>query len=334
MNVLVTGADKILGYNLIRYLQEEGHAVKALLDPQVKAPSLVEVDAEIVPGNILDPESLQSSLKDIEAVFHCEMYYKFFPPRTEFAWAVNLEGTRNLLIGMARAGVENLVYVNSASSFGYGTEDEPANEDGLYNCEIFNSPCLDSLRRAQELVKRYNDTGRIRAVILNPTVPLGTNETPEGLGTGLIEFVQNHRGWYSTGGLNVASAPDIAKAILRALDHGKPGRAYILGGHNISNYELYRKICSHLGIAPPTRLANENKFMALGRAGSLYWKITGRNPAFTIETSKMATATFYYSSARAAGELGLGISPLDPVLEEACRWYKQNIRRSVASVVE
>ncbi|MBN2169252.1 MAG: NAD-dependent epimerase/dehydratase family protein [Actinobacteria bacterium] len=334
MNVLVTGADKILGFHLIRYLQEEGYTVKALLDPQVTAPSLVDVDAEIVPGNILDPESIHSSLNGIEAVFHCEMSIRFFPPRNEIAWAVNLEGTKNLLISMARAGVENLVYVNSASSFGYPVDDQYADEEGIYNCDVFNSPCLDSLRRAQELVKRYNDAGRIHAVILNPTIPLGTNDTPEGLGTSLMEFVQNHRGWYSDGGVNVAAVSDIAKAVLHALDHGKPGRSYILGGHNVSNYEIQRKVCSHLGIAPPTRLANDSKFMALGRAGSLYWKITGRNPAFTIETSKMATTTFYYSSSRAVEELDLGLSPLDPMLEEACRWYKQNIRRSMAPLAE
>lgn len=334
MNVLVTGADKILGFYLIRYLLEEGYTVKALLDPQVKAPSLVEFDVEIVPGNILDPESIHSSLSGVDAVFHCEISHKFYPPGTEIVWAVNLEGTRNLLIGMARAGVDKLVYVNSSSSFGFGTADQPADENGLYNCDIFNSPTLDSLRRAQELVKRYNDSGRINAVLLNPTIPLGTHDTSEGVGTALIEFAQNHRGWYSEGGVNVAGASDIAKAILNALEQGKPGRSYILGGHNVNNFEIQRKICSHLGIAPPTRLANDSKFMALGRAGSLYSRITGRSPAFTTETAKMATATFYYNSARAEEELQLGQSPLDPMLEDACSWYKQNIKRSVVSLVE
>lgn len=334
MKVLVTGINKILGYHLACHLLEEGHEVRALLNAEAKLDFIENLGVEIITGNIIEPESVNAALKDVEAVFHCENFVQFFPPGGQIAWSINLEGTRNILIGMARAGVEKLIYVNSASSFGFGTEEEPANEESYYNCDIFNSPCLDSMVRAQELVKRYNETGRIQAVILNPTIPMGTHDYWGSPGVSLIEFVQNNRGWYGSGGLNIAGAKQSAEAVLTALRDGKPGRSYIIGGHNISHFELIRKISIHLGIPHPTLLANESKFMALGRVGSLYWKVTGKSPAITMETARMASSTFYYNSDRAIEELGLKVPPVDSILEEACQWYRHNLRRSYRLPVE
>lgn len=334
MKVLLTGVDKILGYHLARHLLEKGTEVKVLIDPKAGADPAPGLDVETVPGNTIDPESIHASLHGVEAVFHCENHLQFFPPGGQIAWSINLEGTRNILISMARAGVEKLVYINSASSFGFGTEAEPATEDSPYTCATFNSPCFDSLARAQELVRRYNETGRIQAVILNPTIPMGNHDNIGSPGDTLIEFVQNSRGWYGSGGLNITGASQAAKAALNALHQGKPGRCYILGGHNVSHFELIRKISVHLGIPHPTLLASESKFMALGRVGSLYWKVTGKNPAFSMETAKMASSTFYYSSARAIEELGLEVPPVDSILEEACKWYRQNLRRSSGFPIE
>lgn len=334
MRVLITGVNRILGYHLACHLLGEGHEVKALLDPDAKLDLIEDLDVEVAPGTIVDPESVYTSLKDVEAVFHCENFIQFFPPGGQIAWSINLEGTRNILIGMARAGIERLVYLNTATSFGYGTEDEPANEDSIYTCDVFNSPCLDSLMRAQELVRRYNETGRIHAVILNPTLVMGAHDHWGSPGVSLIEFVQNNRGWYGSGGLNITGASQTAKIVLNAFHKGKPGRSYIIGGHNISHFDLIRKISIHLGIPHPTLLANESKFMALGRVGSLYWKVTGKSPAITMETAKMASSTFYYSSERAIEELGLEVPPVDSILDEACEWYRQNLRKYYRLPVE
>lgn len=324
MRVLLTGANSLLGSNLVRHILDNGFTVRALLDPRRDAPSLEGLQIERVPGNLLDPESITDSLNGAQAVFHCGLVTEYWPPRSSSLLATNVEGARNLLVGMSRAGVETLVHVGSASSFGYGTIDEPGTEETPYSLGYLRLSCFDSALKAQELVLRYNESGKIRCIVVNPTLAMGEHGLPCGPGTDVIGYTTGGGGRYTTGGANVIGAMDAARGTFKALGRGKAGRCYILGGSNVEYRELIGKIASALGSPPPTRPSGNRMVLARGLAGSLFGRLTGRKPARSAEVARLAVTPLYYSPRRAVEELELPRTPLDEVIEDACRWMVDN----------
>jgi dihydroflavonol-4-reductase len=324
VTVLVTGAEGSLGTSLTRQLIERGFTVRAMLDPKIEADGLEGLPCERVPGEILDPESTLSALQGTQAVFHCEHAGAFWPPRDERIGAVNLGGTRNLLVAMSRAGTETLVHVGSAFSFGFGTLDEPGTEESPYRSDRFHIACLDSIRRAQELVQMYTDEGKIRGIIVNPTFVLGPYCTSPGAARSLFSYINKAPRRYPSGGINVVGAGDAAGAAVRALGRGRPGRCYILGGHNVGHKELFEKIAEALGVPPATKEWNDRSLLARGFLGSIHGKLTGRRPPVTREIARVLSTGMYYDSSRATSELDLTVTPLDAIVEDACRCFRDN----------
>jgi len=322
LKVLITGASSLVGSNLIRHLLDSGFTVRALLDPRLDTPTLDVLPFERVPGDVLNPESILGGLAGVHAVFHCALVTNLRPPRSRVERSKNVDGTRNLLVGMSRSGVENLIHVGSASSFGPGTMDEPGTEKTPFDPQAFRLTCFDSVHQAQELVLRYNQSGKVRCVIVNPTLVMGEHGLPCGPGTDIMEY--SSIGRYTSGGANVVGAADVARGILKALGRGKAGRCYILGGSNVEYRDLYGMIAASMGFPPPTRLSGDRSVIARGLAGSLYGKLTGRVPARSTGAARLAVAPIYYSPQRAALELELPLSPLDTVVENACRWMANN----------
>ena len=322
MKVLITGASGLVGSNLIRHLLDSGFTVRALLDPGLDTPTLDGLPFERVPGDVLDPESILGGLAGAQAVFHCALVTELRHPRSRAARAKNVDGTRNLLVGMSRSGVENLVHVGSASSFGPGAMDEPGTEETPFDPQAFRFTCFDSIHQAQELVLRYNQSGKVRCVIVNPTLVIGEYGLPSGPGTDIMGY--SSIGRYTSGGANVVGAADVARGILKALGRGKAGRCYILGGSNVEYRDLYGMIATSMGHPPPTRLSGDRAVIARGLAGSLYGRLTGRVPARSAGAARLAVAPIYYTQRRAVEELELPTSPLDTVVEGACRWMADN----------
>jgi dihydroflavonol-4-reductase len=329
VTVLVTGAEGVLGNSLIRQLVESGFTVRAMLDPKSDAAGLDGLSYERVPGDILDPESTLAALQGVQAVFHCESSGDFWPPRAGRIDAVNLGGTRNLLVSMSRAGTETLVHVGSAFSFGFGTQDEPGTEETPYMADRFHLACFDSMRRAQELVQMYSDEGKIRGIIVNPTFALGPYFSPRCPVGILLSHVGKTPSRYPSGGINVVGAIDAARAMVKALGRGRPGRCYILGGHNVRYKELFERIASALGVPAAAKQWPDKTLAARGLLGSFSGKLTRRAPPLTKEIAQVMTACMYYDSARAIRELDLSVTPLDSIVEEACARFMDKCSQGV-----
>lgn len=322
MKVLVTGAEGLLGNNLTRHLLENGFSVRALVDADLWAPNLDGLDVERATGSLLDMESTVSSLDGIQAVFNCAVTNDTLPSSTQGP-ASNFTGTRNLLIAMSRAGVGSLVHVGSALCFDPGSLDEPATENSPYEGSVPGLRCLDTIYAAQEMVLRYNRTGKVSAVVVNPTFSMGRYDSPRGLCASLIGSVERGLRLVPPGGLNVVGAQSVARATLKALGRGKPGSCYILGGNNTGYGRLLRLIAESLGVRPPSLRPPGIMFRMLGRIGFPRGRLTATRQLSRPGLSRMLTRGLYYSSQRAEAELALETEDLQAVVESACNWYEE-----------
>ena len=73
MQVLVIGGTGTLGRQIAKFAIEAGHQVRCMVRAPRKASFLQEWGAEIVQGDLLDPESVDYALSGIDAVIDAVM---------------------------------------------------------------------------------------------------------------------------------------------------------------------------------------------------------------------------------------------------------------------
>lgn len=311
MSVLVTGVDTILGYHITRALESSGFVVRALVPSELDPIEQKGTDSSFCVAQTGDLESCQAALLGVSAVFHCESGH--LVNAGPVAQRAFIEGTRNLLVAMSRAGVEDLVYAGSAFTFQPGDMQQPGDESVPWDNPL-ELTCLDTLRAAGELINRYNESGRIRCVTISPTLVMGDHDMPGGAGWWLIEqAVAGARG-DAPGSINVVRARDAARAAVKALGRGKSGQVYILGGQDLSDQALLDEISALCGVETPTH----RRASRLARVAK---KLVPRVRAPEPEISKLAAVHLCYTAGRAAAQLGLESAPADQTVREAVEWY-------------
>ncbi|MBI2604904.1 MAG: NAD-dependent epimerase/dehydratase family protein [Deltaproteobacteria bacterium] len=154
MKFLITGADGLLGNNLVRELLDErnGHAVRVLLQPLAEGGSLSELNVEKVHADIIsDVAILDESMKGCDGVFHCAAITDLLASH-EAVDLVNVTGTRNIIESCLKNRVKRLVFVGSASSFQFGTRHCPGDETGGFSPTYKGMSYMESKHAAMKLV--------------------------------------------------------------------------------------------------------------------------------------------------------------------------------------
>ena len=178
MKVMVTGADGVLGSNLVRVLLDRGHVVRVLQLTGTTSPTLEGLPIEQRQGNILDPDSIEACMEGMEAVIHCAASTQVFPAKNNFIRRVNVEGTNNIAEACLKLSVQRLVYVGTANSFGTQPDaPELADEGCDYTSHVYGLDYMDSKREAQELLVRRVAEDGLPAIVVNPTFMIGAYDS-------------------------------------------------------------------------------------------------------------------------------------------------------------
>ena len=112
--ILVTGANGFVGRNLVRRLQKDGIAVRALVRSAAKAARLRDLGAELVDGDISNMSSLEAAMEGCEKVIHLVGIIQEAPGVT--FKGVHVDGTRNLLGAAKKEGVRHFIYQSALGS--------------------------------------------------------------------------------------------------------------------------------------------------------------------------------------------------------------------------
>jgi len=287
MRVYVTGAGGFVGGHVARRLAESG--------------------AEVRTGraDLLDPDALARAVAGCDAVVHVAALYSYDAPAAELE-RVNVVGTRNVVEACVRAGVGRLVHTSTAGTCGPVPGREATEEDAPPAYEL-GVPYKRTKLAAERLVLEAA-RGVLDAVVVNPTTPVGDGDakpTPtgrmvRGVATGRI------RAFLHTAGLNVVDVRDVAEGHALALERGRRGERYLLGGENVTLEELFARIAGAAGRpAPRVRVP-----YAAARAAAVV-RLANRDEV------RLARLPMWFSSAKARAELGYDPAPADDAIERA-----------------
>ncbi len=322
MRVLLTGASGFVGSAVLRQLLERGHEVRALVRPTSSRSNLMGLDVDAVEGDLLDPASLSRAGQGCRVFFHVAADYRLWARNPGLLRRTNVEGTRNAMNAAIENRVDRFVYTSSVATLGLHPDGQPANEETPSGIESMIGPYKQSKFEAEALVTAWVRDGRLDAVIVNPSTPVGPRDIkPTPTGRLVRDAATGHMPAYVDTGLNIVHVDDVARGHLQALEHGRTGERYILGGDNRALRDLLEDVarCAHRS-SPKLRLPLR-PLWPLALAAEAWGQMTGREPRLTRDALAMARKKMYFSSAKAESELGYVHRPSLVAIQDAVRWF-------------
>jgi len=325
MKVFVTGATGFVGHHVAKALAAEGADLRLLVRKASNLANLEGIRGDTVVGDLLQPESLKSSIAGVDAVVHVAADYRLWIPDPAAMNRANIDGTRELLRMAREASVPRFVYTSSVATMHFRTDGIVLNEDTPVSLADMVGHYKRSKFLAEQEAIHAAQNGQ-QVMILNPTTPIGPNDRkPTPTGRIFVDFLNCKFPAYTDTGLNLVDVSEVARAHVLALTRGTPGRRYILGGENLTLKQILDKMSAITGIPSP-------KVKIPFAAAATYaffeeWitgRIRGREPRATLEEVRMGRKKMYASSARAQAELGFRILPVYPAMRAAIDWFRAN----------
>ncbi len=322
MNIAVTGPSGHIGMNLCRALTARGHSLRVLIHHDDRA--LLQAGLEREDGDVLDPDSLNRLLRDIEVVFHLAAVISIQVRSKSELFANNVQGTRNLLSAAREAGVRRVIHFSSV----HALEPEPLDQilDESRPLAIRDRLAYSrSKALAEEVALKATAAGQ-DVVILNPTAVLGPFDfSPSHLGKALIAMYLGKLPALIKGGYDWVDVRDVVDASLRAVTRGHSGTRYLLSGRWRTISELAAMV-HDLGGHPPPRLTCP---YGLARWGLpfLRWhcRLTGTAPLYTRDSLHILQhSPRHVSRARAERDLAFSPRPLEETLRDTLAWFRDH----------
>jgi len=324
MKVFITGADGMLGSNLVRILLSRGHEITAFLLENTEAKTLQGLNINRIYGNILNPDSLNGAVAGCDAMVHTAAITKIYPERNPIVRKVNIDGTQNVINAALGNKVKRMVFVGTANSFGFGSKDSPGDETRPYISSKYELDYMDSKRKALDLVLDAVKNQQLPALVVNPTFMFGAYDSNLGAGTMIQAIYQQSVPGFAPGGRNYVHAKDVATAIANGLTKGRIGECYIAGNQNLSYKEAFTKIAETLQVNPPKVPFPKMMVSAYGMIGSAFAKLSGKPPKVSYAMAKISNDEHYFSSAKAIKELDMPQTDIEVAIIDCFNWLKEN----------
>ena len=324
MKALVTGASGFVGAAVARALSARGWDVRCLVRESSKRQHLQGLGVEWAVGDLVDSPSLERALTGCQVLFHVAADYRLGVLDPAPLYRANVDGTRNILAAAERAGVERVVYTSSVATIGLPPDGSPGDEATPVSLADMIGHYKRSKFLAERLVCEWVSGGG-HAVIVNPSTPMGPGDAkPTPTGQILVDAARGRTPAYVDTGLNVVHVDDVAGGHLLALERGRCGERYILGGENLSLRKILTQVTGQVGRAPPRIRLPHAAVMPIAYLAQGYTRLTGRPTRVTVEGVRMARKRMFFSSAKAERELGYRARPAREAIAEAVRWFAEN----------
>ncbi len=318
---LVTGASGFVGGAVARHLLEAGWDVRALVRPASLPGRLWPTGCEPYPGDLLEPETIAAASRGVDAVFHAGAHYSLARREGRRVMRVNVEGTRNVLGAAAERDVP-VVHTSSVATVGLPASGAPGEEaTPLPRRQVIGAYKRSKL--AAEQLARAAAAGGQRVVIVNPTAPVGPGDhRPTPTGRVVRDAAAGRMPVVVDTGLNVAHVDDVAAGHLQALQHGRTGRRYILGGDNLTLKSIVSLAAVTDGRAPVRATIPHALGIGVAALDELIagW-VLGREPRAPLDGALMARKRMWVTSARAEAELGYSARPSRRAIADAVAWF-------------
>jgi len=346
LKAFVTGATGFLGSHVARGLAEQGAELRLLVRPTSDLRNLDGTNADRVVGDLRDSASIAKALSGCDVVFHVAADYRLWVPGRDSneMYRSNVEGTRSLLEAARKQGARRVVYTSSVATMGFTSNHATAESRSARTGEgarphpgtVADETSPVSLRdmighykrskfMAEQVAVDAAKSG-VDVVIVNPTTPIGERDIkPTPTGRIVVDFLKRKFPAYVETGLNLVDATECARGHVQALEKGRSGERYILGGENLTLKQILDRLAAITSLPSPTLKLPYIFALAAGVVDEVVTgRLLGREPRATIDAVRMGRKMMFVSSAKAERELGWRTVPVDAALRRSVDWFRDN----------
>jgi len=324
VKVLVTGATGFLGEHLCRVLVERGHEVRGLA--RSRSGVLTDLGVEHVRGDVLSGPELDQALVGVVAVFHLAGAVSRDPSDAQRMMRLHVDGTRRVLERMAAAGITRMVLASTSGTIGVSRDEAVLDETAPYAEEIVAGwPYYASKIYQERLAFEHGTRLGIEVVAVNPSLLLGPGDRRLSSTGDVRKFPKGPIPTVPDGGMNFVDARDAAEATATALEHGRAGERYLLGGPNWTMKEFFGRLGRVSNVSPP-RLKLPSKLNRWG--ASLIeelWRHRGKEPPVDRISVEMAEHFWWIDSRKAEAELGFVARDPQLTLVDTVSYLRQGV---------
>lgn len=321
---LVTGATGFVGSAVARALLRRGHALRLMARRGADLSNIGDLPAERVEGDLSQPATFAEAVRGCRYVFHVAADYRLWVPDPAPMMTANVEGTRRLMMAAQEAGVERIVYCSSVAALGLigdgsvADEETPVHEHGVIG--IYKR---SKYRAEQEVLALVRERG-LPAVIVNPSTPVGPRDIkPTPTGQMILDCAAGRMPAYVDTGVNIVHVDDVAEGHVLALERGRTGEKYILGGQDYLLRDLFAMTAEIAGVRPPRVSLPQGVIWPVAVVSEWLSRGFGIAPRVTREMLAMSKKKMFFSSAKAERELGYAPRPARDAVADAVGWFRQ-----------
>ncbi len=314
-DILITGASGSLGKQLVYELDRQGISPIAQVRQSSDTRYLDSVGVRKRVADLHNEADLSQLVAGVDTIIHTAAWVNFRQDRLDDFVAINTDGALRLLAAARTAGVRRFVHVSTVVAVGavprkshgghnsVGPTDR-ANEDTPFNLGHLRIPYIMTKRAAEEKLLHSAVAGKTRLIIVNPSVIVAPSRTGNDRGKALKKFPR----WLVPdlpNFINLVDIRDVAAGVIAAMNHGRPGERYILGGDNITARELLLIISSVLERAPHFVRLPRAALSSAARLAAWRGRLTGPGKvSFYPDLIRLLDYDWAYSSRKARRELG------------------------------
>jgi dihydroflavonol-4-reductase len=332
MLAFVTGATGFLGSHVAHVLAEQGAELRLLVRPTSDLRTIEGLSADRVVdrvvGDLRGPASIEKALSGCEVVFHVAADYRLWVTDPGEMYRSNVEGTRTLLEAARKQGVRRVVYTSSVATMGFTSGSENARIADEQS-PVAMADMIGHYKRSKFMAEQVAiDAAKsgVDVVIVNPSTPIGERDIkPTPTGRIVVDFLKRKFPAYVETGLNLVDATECARGHVQAMEKGKTGERYILGGENLTLKQILDRLAAITGLKSPTLKLPYVFALATGVVDELVTgRLLGREPRATIDAVRMGRKMMFVSSEKAERDLGWRKFPVEGALRRSVDWFRAN----------
>ncbi|HTE52213.1 MAG TPA: NAD-dependent epimerase/dehydratase family protein [Kofleriaceae bacterium] len=321
---LVTGATGFLGEHVARVAVARGHSVRGLA--RSPSPVLSELGVEELRGDVTCAEEVAAAAAGCEGVFHLAGLVSRDPDDGQRMMRVHVDGTRTVLRECARAGVRRVVIASSSGTVAVSRLEAVHDEAAGYATEVVAGwPYYCSKIYQEKVAHELGEELGIEVVVVSPSLLLGPGDRRQSSTQDVQRFLRRQIPIVPPGGLNFVDVRDAAEATVAAMEHGRAGERYLLGGPNWTFREFFgrlERVAKQGGprLRVPGRLARAGASL-VERA----YRAAGKEPPVDRISVEMSEHFWYVDSSKAERELGFEARDPQLTLADTVKYLRQGV---------
>ncbi len=321
--VFITGATGFIGGNLIGKLLNKGYGVKILVrNKKLLEKHFWKDKVEIVQGDILEPETFAGKINDCEIIIHSAAIIAFWNRIWDKVYRVNVIGTRNILNEALKSGCKRFIHISSVAAIGYGENNEPINEEHLYNWGKHKICYMETKHEAEFEVQKAIRKG-LNVVMVNPANVWGVGDY-RGRRAPIIKAIKYGLPFYVNAGTNFVDVDAVCEAVINAIELGKCGERYILGGDNLTIKEFLGIIADEINVTRPFVELPKTPIILFSYLQEALGIITGISPRPAASQLCFFGRKIYYDSSKAIRDLKMPVISFRECIKKTVRFYREN----------